>query len=160
MKLDLFISVSEPFASNKSTIFHELSSRLNFLLKNKEYGEDVKSINGSFIIVLERPGYEEWYKPRKLSYTDQKVSKSKLTGENIEISKQLSFELRLDENSIGIILNSNHLESQKFILQQTINYISEIKRLPVKIRDFDKSLFLKDLKNIQDNLVEVSYNGA
>lgn len=160
MEIELSISVSDSFVASKSLIIHELSSRLNDLLKDKRYGEDVQKIKVGFIMVLDRPGYENWYKPRKLSYTDRKVSKSKLTGETIEINRQLSFELKLNENPIGFFLNADHVESQKFITQEILNYMSDIKDLPKRIKDFDKEHFLGDLKNIQDSLVEDYNYGA
>lgn len=154
MKLNLSISVSDSLVPDTVVLFKELSTIVNLFLEDKEYGEDIKLIQGRFIMVLERPGYENWYKPRKLSYIDHKVSKSKLTGEVIEVNKQLSFEIRLDENSIGFIANSNAVESRKFILQLTLKYLTAIKKLPGKIKDFNLELFLRDLNFVLDNYVE------
>jgi hypothetical protein len=160
MVIELSIAVTESFSVNRTPIIYELSKQINQFIKAEVYGDDVKKIKVGFIMALNRPGYEHWYKPKKISYTDYRVSKSRLTGETIEINKQLSFEIRLDENQIGCFLNSNETEAQKLIVQEVVNYLSQIKTLPRKIADFDKNSFVNNLKEFQGRLVEKSNNGA
>lgn len=160
MEIELSIAVTDNFGVNRSAIFFQVSNRLNQFIKGKRYGDDIEKIKVGFIMVFDRPGYELWYKPKKISYTDYSVTKSRLTAETIEINKQLSFEIRLNENSIGSFLNSNETDGQNLIIQQVANYLSTIKQLPKKITDFDKEKFVSDLKQFQECIIKETDNGA
>ena len=154
MVIELSLSVTESFGNDKSIIFKELSKQINQFIESEDYGNDVKEIKVGFIMVLIRPGYENWYKPKKLSYTEYKSTKSRLTGEKIEINKQLKFEIKFCESQIGRFLNSNHTEAKELIVQEIVKYLSQRNTLPKKIVDFDKERFLKDLRAFQAHFIQ------
>ena len=155
MEIELFTAVTESFTSTKAGSISEVSRQLNLFINNKSYGVDIQKIKIGFILALDRPGYENWYKPRKIQYTNHSVSKSKLTGESNEVNRLLSFELKLDQQTLANFLNASDVESHRIIIQEIIVYLEKLDKLPKQVTDFAKEQFLVDTKLFLDSLTGV-----
>jgi hypothetical protein len=148
-----FHAITEPFTTEKSHLIYELCSTLNVSFVNKSFGKDVTSLHVTFLLILGRPDYPNWYKPKKMMYIDHKLKKSKLTGEIIEINNQLAFEIQLDEKAINLFINSYEIRAKGFITDLIVDYLLHTKTWPKKIKDFDSNALLRELRIFADKLI-------
>jgi len=147
MNVNIKISVSDVTVTTlKSNIVYELSKEVNAFFLSKSYGENVKTIEIGFLMVLERPGYEDWYKPKLLTYTDYKKTKHKLTGEVIEIEKTLKYEIKFNDEQLINFTGGNDILSREILAAEILNSLSNLDKLPKKVKDFDKEKFRADME--------------
>jgi len=146
MNINLKISVCDnSVRQEKMNLVHELSNNLNSEFIKYNYGEDVKKIDIGFLIVLERPGYEEWYKPKKAKYIKYK-EKVNLAGEKMIIEKTFTYEIKLKSEQMYMFTGGDDELSKKVIATEILNSLENFNKISKDIRDFDVGAFKADLR--------------
>ena len=115
-------------------------------LNKRDYGKDVLSYKMICICVKTKPGYEDWYKVRRPKYIENQTIIVDFTGEKIEINNELVHEIKIDNEEYDFFVSSGKEEGYKFLAYKILRSISELKKLPGKIKDFDKERFKSDLE--------------
>ncbi len=147
MKMQLRVVVSDDsLIQEKANLIYDLSNQLNNYLLNRNYGEKVKKIDIGFLIVMERPGYEQWYKPKKPKYVEFKTKKSNLTGEDLVVEKTFSYEIKLNGEQFYTFTGGDELQSKSELATVILNSLSNLDVLSKKTNDFDKNKFIEDIK--------------
>lgn len=146
MNIRLYIAVSDPLEQSKANLVNTLSESLNSHFQNKDFGDDVRNIEIGMIMTFEREGYEEWYKPRRMAYTRAKTIKHKLTGEVLQIEKELKYEIKFNDQQLDKYVNNNDLLSKEILMEEILNSLSKFDKLPGDIKDFDEDGFRVALK--------------
>ena len=144
MNFSLTLSVTEPFFAAKQSVIMELSEELKEYYIDRQFGESVQEILFGLIIVLDRPGYEEWHQPRRPRYINKDV-KSRLTGEILQIRKHLSMEMRLSQDVIGDILAATVNDAKSILIKIISVHLKSIRKLPAGAHDFSIKDFISDL---------------
>lgn len=151
MQIDLRISVSDltvPF--EKRTMLYELSNRLNIYLGDKHFGNDVMKIETGFIMALPQPGYENWYKEKRPRYIEYRKTASKLTGESIETTKTIKYEVKLLDEIMYQFTGSDNNTSRHIILNEFVRSLEKLANI-IKKTDFE-------LENFKSSLIDFSVN--
>lgn len=147
MEIQLKISVHDNTVQpNKVALVYSLSSEMNDFFYRKDYGDDVKKIEIGFLIVLDRPGYENWYKVKKPKYTEYKKTKDKLIGEDVIIEKTFSYEIRFSEEQLYKFTGGDDQLSKEVLISEILKSLSNLDKLPKTIVSFDKEKFKEDLE--------------
>ena len=152
MIVGLRIAASENFIEPKAPVVYALSKQFEICFAKKFYSDQVKELDISLLMTLERPGYEDWYKPKKPSYIEHKNLKSKLTGEVITIDHRLQIEFRLDESAIGRFLQGSEIDTQKYLINYLADRFEQEVKLPAKVKSFRVSDFIADLRQFKARL--------
>ncbi|MEO4005276.1 hypothetical protein [Flavobacterium sp. CAU 1735] len=145
MELKITLEIDSA-AQHKAATINSLSQELNSFFEDKNYGEDIQSILIGCICVKTKMGYEDWFKIRKPNYISYKKTKNRLTGVEMEISKTLECDFKLDDELYDSFVLSNDEEGVKMILIEMIKAFEQSIELPKKVKDFNKDLFLSDIK--------------
>ena len=130
---------------SKSNLVYELSNSLNLYFQNKDYGEDVKNIEIGLLMTFSKEGYEDWYKPKRMSYIKYKKSKHKLTGEVIEIEKTLKYEIKFTDQQLAKYVGGENQFSKDILITEIKNSVSNLNELPKDVKDFELEVFKHDL---------------
>lgn len=142
------ISINCPILSvefGKTTKYddiHELNSKMETFFHNKLYLDKVEEYSVGLICVS--PGFDEFFKPRRPKYYEDKILKAKgLPGpEEIHLKHHLFFELKLD---YATFFPSNKEEGYNIIAQSFLKFLEELK-YPSAIKNFDKKRFNNDMR--------------
>lgn len=145
MNIRLYIAVREPIEHSKFNLVYELSNSLKLYFLNKEYGGDVKNVEIGLLMVFTREGYEDWHKPKRMTYTNYKKSKHKLTGEIIVIEKTLKYEIKFSDTQLANYVGNSDNLSKVILADEIVNSVSNYDKLPRQIKDFDVERFKTDL---------------
>jgi hypothetical protein len=152
MEIQLYPCVMESFVQPKVDIINELSENLKNFFSNKYYSDAVSEVSIGLLMTLSRPGYENWYMPKKPLYTFHKDVKSKLTGEVIEKRKLLQVEFSLKDTMLENFVAKSDRDSKVVLIEQVILCFTSI-NLPKKIQDFRKDDFITDLQTLKSSFV-------
>ncbi len=129
-------------ASAKSNIIISFSESLEDFLANKDYGNDIRNFFIGCICVMERPGYEDWFKVRKPRY--QTISKVKLLDGSIrEQNGVFTYDIKLD---FDMFVSATEEESKRILALEILNSLSNLDALPKKVKNFDKERFKSDIE--------------
>lgn len=136
MKFSFVEHLSEDL-SNRSQIIIEFSTELEEFFKLRYYGSSIET----FLIGLTcvRPEFEQFFKPRKPEYIEEKVETH--DGISVKIVKSFSYDLKLDYK---LFKEAEVKEIRKIVAKKVLISLSELV-LPKKAQDFDKELFELDL---------------
>jgi hypothetical protein len=146
MQIHIHVSVAENSTNDKSNLVYVIANSLKPFFSSQSYGDDILQVSIGFIMVTHKPGFEEWYKEKQPRYTEFKSSKSKLTGEIIEVSKRFSYQIKLSDIQLNKLINGSEKESLKLIAIEIINSLNKLDKIPKKVKSFDKSRFKSDLE--------------
>jgi hypothetical protein len=146
MEVQVRISVSDNTVHpDKANLVYELSNQLNNYFANYNYDSDVKKVDIGFLLVLERPGYEVWYKPKKPKYVEYQ-NKTNLAGEEIIIEKTFSYEIRFSDEQLYKFTGGDDSLSKKVMAIEILKSLSKLDEMPKKVKNFDKAKFKSDIE--------------
>lgn len=132
----------------KSDLIESISSKLEFFLKNKNYGNDIETFFIGFIVIKTKKGLEGMFKERKPKYINQKQVKNRLTGESIEIVKEYSYDIKFDNELYDQFVNGTDELSKKLFVQKLLESLKNFDKLPKEVRNFDVETFKEDLHSL------------
>lgn len=143
------IIINNPIFSvefNKTTKYNdidELDTKMREFFHDKSYSNDVEEYLIGLICVS--PGFDDFFKPKRPKYYDDKTLKAKgLPGpEEIHFKHYFSFELKLDYPTF---FSSNKEEGYNIIAKSLMKFLEKLK-YPSAIKTFDKKSFNEDMKN-------------
>lgn len=130
-------------------IITELSDDLEKYFKEKNYGNDLKSIVIGIICVS--PNFENFFKIRKPIYTK---GKKEFCDEDFTYTVEDNLEYNLKLNFMEF-QNSSDEERKKNVAKQILLSVDTLDSIKKKIKDFDWNQFRKDLENYfkENNLI-------
>jgi len=134
-------------SSSKSHLIEKLSVKIETFLRNKNYGEDIKTIFIGLVVVKTREGLENIFKERKPKYIDFKLMKNRLTGESMEIDKEYSYDIKFDYELYDQFVEFSDKQSEKLLIQKLLESLKHFDNLPKQVEDFDVKRFKEDLSN-------------
>lgn len=146
MNIELRVNELDAKIEHKLPIIETFSNEINIEFKNKNYGSSIDDFNLICILVKTKPGYEDWYIPRKPKYIEYKIYRNKLTGQELEIKNQYSIEFKIDYELYDEFAVASDKESKKILAEKILESIRHLDKLPKKIKDFDKDKFKKDVE--------------
>ena len=136
-------------AEAKSSLIINTSEGLKAYLAKKKYGSEVLIYTIGLICVKTKPGYEDWYKIRRPKYKEINKFKS-LDGSMVEIKGSFSHDIKIDYEEYDKFISGSDKESKELLYSKILTSIKELK-LPVKVKNFDKQMFINDLKIYFEN---------
>lgn len=139
MKVALTIETSVGVSSEKSSLMVRMSTKLSEYFFDKDYGNDLITILIGVICVA--PEFEWFSKIRKPKY----VFYRKYIRNSSEIieDRVFSFDLKLDYKSFR---NGSDIECQKMLANEIIKSLSNLDKLPKRVKDFRKEHFNSEMK--------------
>ena len=138
--MEFRISQESNLEGQKASIVLQLSVALNTYFASRNYGNSIKSYLIGLICV--KPEFETFFKIRKPKYLESETIKS-LDGSNMEIENVYGYDVAVDYNAF---VNVSDDESWKLLAREIEESLSNLDKLPMKIKDFDKKRFKSDLK--------------
>lgn len=132
-------------ADKKSGLVSELSDLINRHIKNKQYGESIENFSVTVYLVNPPTGSEHLFKDFKPKYTEYKLLKSRLTGENFEIKKEYHYSIKITGKLFENFIKGSDKESKRIVAQQILQSFSYLDKLPEKVRDFEKDRLKADV---------------
>lgn len=145
MNIEVKVNEIDAGIESKLSVVESLSYEINLEFKNKFYGGSIDNFVLICILIKTKPGYEDWYIPRKPKYIDYKLYKNKLTGQELEIKNQYTIEFKIDYELYDEFAKSTDENSKKVLAKKILESLNHLEKLPKKINDFDKESFRKDL---------------
>ncbi|WP_106831817.1 hypothetical protein [Parabacteroides pacaensis] len=143
------INIDNPILSvefRKTTKYDDiqkLNSQMGTFFYNKLYLDKVEEYSIGLICVS--PGFDEFFRPKRPKYYEDKILKVKgLPGpEEIHFKHHFFFELKLDYTTF---FPSNKEEGYHIIAQSLLKFLEELK-YPSAIKNFAKRRFINDMKD-------------
>lgn len=145
MKFELRVNEIDSEAYVKMPIVKSFSNEIGKYFKNRNYGNDLKSIIIIPIIVKHIVGFEEWYKVRKPKFIERKDLQNRITGKRIIIEKEFIIETRLNNEEYNTFISSTDEDIKKLLAREILSSLSNLDALPKKVKDFDKERFKADM---------------
>jgi hypothetical protein len=125
-----------------SPIINSISRSLFKELKIRDYGLGLQNFTIGIICVLERKGYEDWFKARKPKYSAFKKIR-KLDKSLIILEACFTYDIKLNA---AYILDHNEIEIRKYIVSEMLKSLSKLDYLIGKLDDFDIERFKIDFE--------------
>jgi hypothetical protein len=147
MKIEIRVNESDIEASHKLEVVESLSNQFASFFERKDYGSGVKSILIICILVKTKPGYEDWFKVRRPKFTEYKLLENKITGYKKVIEKEFAYEIRIDHNDFDEFISQYDKVSKKILALRVLDSLSNLDKLPKKVKDFDKERFNADIQD-------------
>ena len=138
MRVALTVEASIGIA-DKTKVIHEFSNKLSEQFTDKDYGNDVIRILIDIICVS--PEFEWFSTVRKPRYKFYR--KYKRDGIEIIEDRDFSFDLKLDYECFK---NQSDEENNKMLASEIIKSLSNLEKLPKKVKDFEREKFKKDVE--------------
>jgi hypothetical protein len=126
-----------------SPIINAISRSLFEELKIKDYGLGLQNFTIGIICVLERKGYEDWFKARKPKYS---ASKQIRRLDKSLVNKESTFTYDIKLNA-AYILDHDEIEIKKYIVSEILKSLSNLDYLTEKVKDFEIERFKIDFEN-------------
>lgn len=133
-------------AERQSYLINYLSKDLEGYFDDRNYGQDLQTLFIGCICIKTKPGYEEWYKKRKPKYIEYKKSKSRITGQEIEIIKTYSYDIKIDNDDYDEFISVSDEDCKKILAREILQSLSYLDLLTKKIKDFDNEKFKEDMR--------------
>lgn len=134
---------TESSVQKKLSSLRELSKAISLFLSEKHYGDGVKNFFIGVICIKTRPGYEEWYKPRKPNYKDFEMVEVK-----VDIYEKVigifTYDLKLDYEKIRRGEENDNLD---YLVHLIISSLDNLDKIPKKIKNFDRQKIKEDLNS-------------
>ncbi len=139
MKFALTIEVSVG-VEDKTRLIVDLSNKLTEYFANRNYGNDVIRILIGMICVA--PEFEWFSTIRKPRYKFYR--KYKRDGIELIEDRDFTFDLKLDYESFK---NQSDEENNKMLTSEILKSLSNLDKLPKKVKNFDKEKFKNDVED-------------
>lgn len=124
----------------------EIKNQLNKHCLKGNYGNAVDAIIIGIIMVKTRPGYEKWFKERRIRFKEKQVLRNHL-NQLVEVNKILSYDLKFDETELSQMKNYNDTEFTEFFLNKLIRSFEKFNKLPKAASGFQHKEFVSDILN-------------
>lgn len=145
MKIKITLEIDSSFAFKFDDI-NNMSIDLENYFRNKDYGTDVKEIFIGLICIETSSDVNHLFKVRKPKYIDFKKIVSRLTGQEIVIQKNFSYDLKLDYRTLDDFKQSNQKDGLKILALELINSLENLNFLSKKVKSFERIKFENDFK--------------
>jgi len=147
ISLRLFdISLSELIRKNTESIINELSNNLNAYIAKRDYGKGILEYDVIIYVINMPNGYEHLYKDFNPKYIESKLFTNKHTGEVFEINKHFSYSVKIEGEKFEWFLSEIDEGRKKILAQEILNSLSNLDKLPKKVKEFDKERFKEDIE--------------
>ncbi len=143
MKFSITLEIDSQ-AYHKATLINDLSNKLESYFAEKSYGEGIQNYLVGCICIKTQPGYEDWNKKRKPRYKD--VRKVKLPDKEVELVevKEYTYDIKIDNELYDEFIAASETESLRIIFELLKESLSNLDKLPKKVKDFDSECFKED----------------
>lgn len=146
MNIELRVNELDAKIEHKLSVIETFSNEINIEFRNKNYGNSIDDFNLICILVKTKPGYEDWYIPKKPKYIEYKIYRNKLTGQELEIKNQYSIEFKIDNKLYDKFEVASDKESKKILAEKILESFKHLDKLPKKIKNFDAEKFKSDIE--------------
>ncbi|HVH06187.1 MAG TPA: hypothetical protein VNE71_09340 [Myxococcota bacterium] len=109
----------------------------------EDYGVGIRSFTIGIICVRSRPGYENWYRPRKPRYRKREILR--LPGGNEELTNTFGYDIRLTDDEYDRFVTESSRAAVELISGRLTDSLSNLDALPRAVKDFDRARFEADL---------------
>jgi len=138
--MDFSLTQESNLEGDKNIQFIELSNNLKDYFSNKNYGTELNLFLIGVICV--KPEFESFFKVRKPRY--KAVDRIKLLDGNVtELTGVYGYDIKLNFEEF---VSATETESKKILAQEILNSLSNLDKLPKKVKDFDKERFKSDME--------------
>ncbi len=144
MKFSVAVTCN-PISRIKIDFIHPLLQELNAQLALKELGGGVMEYLIGLDICHYPLGYEKFRKNFKPKFTEYKSVKNRHTGQQMEIIKLFHYSLSFDNDQYKKFISISDKESEKMLVSEIVNSLSNLDKLPAKVKDFDRELFKQEV---------------
>lgn len=145
MKIQFAFEMESDF--NRFTrLITEIGNQLNMQCLMGNYGNAVEAIIIGIIMVKTRPGYEQWFKERRIRFTEKQVLRNHL-NQLVEVNKRLTYGLKFVDDELTQIKNYNDTEFTAFFLNKLIRSFEKFNKLPKAASGFQHKDFVSDILN-------------
>lgn len=125
-------------------IINELENQLNDVFKREKYGNAVNEIYIGIILINTRPGYEQWFKERKLKFKASQILRNQL-NQLIELKNVLSYDIKFEDSELNYILTLTNHEFKNYFKSKLKNSFVILQKLPKAASKFDYKKFISDV---------------
>lgn len=140
MEIKFALNISDSTSRFKK-VFDDVENKVNALISNQQYGNDLLTIYVGWICVTTE--YEPFFKPRRPKYYQNK--EMSVDGRPFFLINTLEYEIKLDYAAIHLFtLDQFGIFIEKQLITTLISTIMKNK----KIKDFNADLLFKDLETI------------
>lgn len=142
-------------AQNKSALINNLFSDINNFVVDGKYGEGIYEYLVSLYVINPPIGYEHLHKDFIPKYTEYKLVNNKFIGKKLEIKKQFHYSIKIDGKAYSNFLKASEEENKKLLAKEILKSLSNLDKLPKKVKDFDKERFKSDMEQFfkSENLI-------
>jgi hypothetical protein len=110
-----------------------------------DYGSDLQNFTIAIICMRPRPGYEEWYKPRKPQFrTRERVAL--LNGTSTDLANTFGYDVRLTEHEYEHFVSATPHGAVELISAKLIRSLCALDHLPSAVKEFDRKRFEADFE--------------
>lgn len=130
---------------DKIQAINYVSNSLEKFLSAKNYGEDLNELLIGVICVA--PEFDKFNVPRKPKFTDFK--EGIVSGIKVIEQKSFTYEIKIDYEQF---YDSSENERVIFIIEQILDSLENLDKIPKKVKNFDKEKFKNDVKEYLSQL--------
>lgn len=135
-------------AGIKSHILSNLSIYLKKSFKDKDYGADLLNYTLGYTSVQGPEGYEHFFEKKKPLYVSDRTTKNRFSGEQHHMYKLFIDSIVIEPDQYEDFVSGTDLHSLEIIKAKILESLSNLDRLPKKVKDFDKERFRIDMRNL------------
>lgn len=132
-------------------IIKEIENQLNQLIEKEKYGNIVNEIYIGIILIKTRPGYEKWFKERKLKFKASQILRNQLY-QLIELKNILSFDIKFEDDELYHISTLTDFEFMNYFKIKINNSFVKLQKLPRAAANFDYKKFISDVSPLLKGL--------
>lgn len=125
-------------------IIKELQNQLNQLIEKEKYGNIVNEIYIGIILVKTRPGYEKWFKERKIRFKASQILRNQL-NQLIELKNVLSYDVKFEDDELYHISTLTDFEFMNYFKIKIKSSFVKFQKLPKMAVKFDYKKFISDV---------------
>ena len=157
MNFNLYIVVTDVMEQSKADVVYHLSQHLNTYFQSKDYSPEVETMEIGLLMTATRKGYEDWYIPRRITYTGYRLNIHKFTGEQTEIVKTLRYEIKLGDEQLALYTSGSDEVSIRLLTEELLSSLWNFDRLPRGITEFDVERFKIDMTSVLNHILAGGY---
>ena len=135
-------------AGIKSHILTNLSIYLKKSFKDKDYGADLQNYTLGFTSVLAPEGYGHFFEKKKPLYVSDRTTKNRFTGERHHMYRLFIDSIVIEPHEYEDFVTGTDHNSLQIVKAKILESLSNLNRLPKKVKDFDKERFRIDMRNL------------
>ena len=142
--------ICETASKDKADFVDDFSRRYleeHFLTLN--YGPDVEEIVIAYTIIKTKPGYEEWYKPKRPKYTEYGgwITFGPGGPKDRERRKEFWIDYRIDGDLYDAFIEADEEQAICILACEILNSLELLDKLPKRLKQFDKERFKSDVSD-------------